>query len=68
MSSPWTAATLGRWELLVIPPDEPAGAATRLLAAAADPWNPLTAARMLALAEADLAGEAAWETEGGHRG
>lgn len=59
--------TLGRWELLVIPPDEPAGTATRLLAAAADPWNPLTAARMLALAESDLVGEAAWEPEEGHR-
>ncbi|MEU8032130.1 hypothetical protein AB0C13_26395 [Streptomyces sp. NPDC049099] len=35
---------------LVVPPDEPAGTAARLLAAAADPENPLTAARMLALA------------------
>ncbi|MER5184279.1 DUF5994 family protein [Streptomyces sp. NPDC002896] len=46
--------TVGHWELLVIPADEPAGAATRLLAAAADPSNPLTAERMPALAEADL--------------
>ncbi|MFJ4321881.1 DUF5994 family protein [Streptomyces tricolor] len=42
---------VGRWALLVVPPDEPAGTAARLLAAAADPENPLTAARMLALAE-----------------
>ncbi|MGW1025105.1 DUF5994 family protein [Streptomyces sp. NPDC002577] len=58
--------TVGRWELLVIPPDEPAGAATELLMAAADPENPLPAPRMLALAEEDLAGEATWEAEGGH--
>ncbi|MFJ9868446.1 DUF5994 family protein [Streptomyces sp. NPDC101165] len=58
--------TVGRWELLVIPPDEPAGAATRLLTAAADPENPLSAPLMLALAEDDLDGEAAWESEGGH--
>ncbi|MGW0884261.1 DUF5994 family protein [Streptomyces sp. NPDC002671] len=43
--------TVGRWVLLVVPPGEPAGTAARLLAAAADPENPLTAARMLALAE-----------------
>ncbi|MEV0180491.1 DUF5994 family protein [Streptomyces sp. NPDC050625] len=43
--------TVGRWALLVVPPEEPAGTAARLLAAAADPENPLTAARMLALAE-----------------
>jgi Family of unknown function (DUF5994) len=58
--------TVGRWELLVIPPDEPAGVATRLLTAAADPENTLPAQRMLALAEEDLAGEATWEAEGGH--
>ncbi len=45
--------SVGRWVLLVVPPDEPAGTAARLLAAAADPENPLTAARMLALAETD---------------
>ncbi|MFF7751914.1 DUF5994 family protein [Streptomyces sp. NPDC007971] len=42
--------TVGRWVLLVVPPEEPAGTAARLLAAAADPENPLTAARMLNLA------------------
>ncbi len=43
--------TVGRWVLLVVPPAEPAGTAARLLTAAADPENPLTATRMLALAE-----------------
>ncbi|MEV0982073.1 DUF5994 family protein [Streptomyces sp. NPDC049915] len=57
--------TVGRWELLVIPPDEPAGAATRLLTDAADPENRLSAPRILALAENGLGGEAAWESEGG---
>ncbi|MFE9092919.1 DUF5994 family protein [Streptomyces sp. NPDC007264] len=57
--------TAGRWELLVVPPDEPDAAAARLLATAADPWNPLTAAQLLARAETDLVGESAWESEGG---
>ncbi|MFE9624036.1 DUF5994 family protein [Streptomyces sp. NPDC006527] len=43
--------TVGRWVLLVVPPEEPSGTAARLLAAAADPENSLTATRMLALAE-----------------
>ncbi|MEV6056174.1 DUF5994 family protein [Streptomyces sp. NPDC052107] len=43
--------TVGRWVLLVVPPGEPAGTAARLLIAAGDPENPLTATRMLALAE-----------------
>ncbi|MFG3010388.1 hypothetical protein ACGFZB_07990 [Streptomyces cinerochromogenes] len=55
------------WELLVVPPDEPAaGVATLPLTAAADPENPLPAPRMLAFAEEDLAGEATGEAEGGH--
>ncbi|MFE0354177.1 DUF5994 family protein [Streptomyces nigra] len=37
--------TVGSWELLVIPPDEPARGAARLLTAAADPTNPLSAPR-----------------------
>ncbi|MEW2623417.1 DUF5994 family protein [Streptomyces sp. NPDC048106] len=57
--------TVGRWELLVIPPEEPAGAASRLLTAAADPENPLPAPRILAIAENGLDGEATWESEGG---
>ncbi|WP_238431778.1 DUF5994 family protein [Streptomyces cavernae] len=44
-------AGVGRWVLLVVPPEETAGNAARLLAAAADPENPLTAARMLTLSE-----------------
>ncbi|MEV6113600.1 DUF5994 family protein [Streptomyces sp. NPDC052109] len=46
--------TVGRWVLLVIPPEERSGTAARLLAAAADPENPLTATRLLALAETGL--------------
>lgn len=57
--------TVGRWELLVIPPDEPARVATRLLTAAADPANPLSAPRLLALAESGLDGQDAGESEGG---
>ncbi|MFB7596451.1 DUF5994 family protein [Streptomyces sp. NPDC056160] len=57
--------TVGRWELLVIPPDEPAGAATRLLTAAADAGNPLSAPRLLALVESGLDGQDTWESEGG---
>ncbi|MEV6941827.1 DUF5994 family protein [Streptomyces sp. NPDC051172] len=55
--------SMGRWVLLVVPPDEPAGTAARLLAAAADPENPLTAARMLALAETDRLGGSTGEAE-----
>jgi hypothetical protein len=53
--------TVGRWALLVVPPEEPAGTAARLLAAAAEPDNPLTAARMLALAETGRLGHPAQE-------
>ena len=35
--------TVESWELLVIPTEEPARVATRLLTAAADPANPLSA-------------------------
>lgn len=55
--------TVGRWVLLVVPPEEPAGTAVRLLAAAADPENPLTAARMLALVEAGRPAGAAGEAQ-----
>ncbi|MGW1166308.1 DUF5994 family protein [Streptomyces sp. NPDC002550] len=51
-----------RWVLLVVPPEEPAGTAARLPAAAADPENPLTAARMLTLAETGLLGSTTRET------
>ncbi|MGW1860289.1 DUF5994 family protein [Streptomyces collinus] len=49
--------TAGHRELLVIPPGESRAAATWLLAAAADPANTLTAAHMLALAEAGFEGD-----------
>ncbi|MEU1875298.1 DUF5994 family protein [Streptomyces sp. NPDC019793] len=58
--------TVGSWELLVIPPpDEPARVATRLLTAASDPANPLSAPRLLALAESGPDGQDARESEGG---
>ncbi|WP_335937035.1 DUF5994 family protein [Streptomyces sp. PTD5-9] len=57
--------TVGRWELLVIPPDEPAGAAAGLLNTAADPGNSLSAPRLLALAECGPDGQDTWESEGG---
>jgi hypothetical protein len=43
--------TVGRWVLLVVPPEEPAGTAARLLAAAADPALRLTASALLAAEE-----------------
>ncbi|MFJ9815798.1 DUF5994 family protein [Streptomyces sp. NPDC101151] len=49
--------TVGRRELLVIPPSESVAAATWLLTTAADPRNALTAAHMLALAEAGFEGD-----------
>ncbi|MFF7146356.1 DUF5994 family protein [Streptomyces sp. SID2888] len=57
--------TVGRWELLVIPPDEPAGTAAELLSAAAAPGNSLPAPRLLALAECGPDGQDTWESEGG---
>ncbi|GGS36617.1 hypothetical protein GCM10010238_27460 [Streptomyces griseoviridis] len=63
---------LGRWNLLVIPPETSPAAAAWLLAAAGDPRRTATASRLMAdaahltaTAEADGAGEAAWESEGG---
>ncbi|WP_234311746.1 DUF5994 family protein [Streptomyces griseus] len=52
--------TVGRWELLVVPPDEPAGTAALLLTAASNPENPLSAPRLLALAESGLDGQDTW--------
>nr|WP_234439845.1 DUF5994 family protein [Streptomyces bicolor] len=46
----------GRRELLVIPPGQSTAAASWLLITAADPWNTLTAAHMLALAETGFEG------------
>ncbi|WP_234373359.1 DUF5994 family protein [Streptomyces sp. H-KF8] len=57
--------TVGRWKLLVIPPDEPAGAAAGLLIAAADSGNSLSAPHLLTLVESGLDGQATWESEEG---
>lgn len=57
--------TVGRWELLVVPPEEPAETAALLLTAASDPANPWSAPRLLALAESNLDEQVAWESEGG---
>ncbi|WP_330328924.1 DUF5994 family protein [Streptomyces sp. NBC_00536] len=65
--------TVGRWDLLVIPPQTEPAAAARLMAAAALPGSILTARELIA-AEAvigrkpDLRNrEDAWESEGGAR-
>ncbi|MGW8332788.1 DUF5994 family protein [Streptomyces sp. NPDC055897] len=44
--------TVGRWDLLVIPPDTPAASAARLMAAASDPAGPALTAGALMAAEA----------------
>ncbi|MEU0677690.1 DUF5994 family protein [Streptomyces sp. NPDC006172] len=56
--------TVGRWELLVIPPDEPTGAAGRLLTAAADPRNTQSAQRILARVEDGLGQESGRQRNG----
>ncbi|WP_030874465.1 DUF5994 family protein, partial [Streptomyces sp. NRRL F-2747] len=40
--------TIGRWDLLVIPPETPPAAAARLMAAAAIPGSVLTAGMLMA--------------------
>ncbi|MEI5098470.1 DUF5994 family protein [Streptomyces sp. PmtG] len=67
--------TVGRWDLLVIPPGTGADAAARLMAAASDPAGPALTASALMAAEEALHGdssvdrvqgpEEAWEYEGG---
>lgn len=67
--------SVGRWDLLVIPPETRPAAAARLMAAASDPTGaPLTASALMAVEEArhgdSSAGrvqnpEEAWEYEGG---
>lgn len=63
--------TTGRLDLLVIPPECDLAAATRLMAAAADPRRRLTASGLMADDEplrtmgTDRRGEADWESEGG---
>ncbi|WP_338781446.1 DUF5994 family protein [Streptomyces sp. DG1A-41] len=64
---------VGRWNLLVIPPQTAPDAAARLMAAASDPLGTSTAswlmgeeARSRTLYEADRAVESVWDSEGGH--
>ncbi|MCX4547043.1 DUF5994 family protein [Streptomyces sp. NBC_01565] len=64
--------TVGRWDLLVIPPETTPAAASRLMAAAAIPGSVLTAAVLMANEAAIGRGirdtarrEATWESEGG---
>ncbi|MGW9025394.1 DUF5994 family protein [Streptomyces sp. NPDC055722] len=64
--------TVGRWDLLVVPPETDADAADRLMSAAADPHNVFTACRLMAnedtirrAADAAGGGEEEWESEGG---
>lgn len=63
--------TIGRWDLLVVPPETGPAAASRLMAAASVPGSILTA-RALIMAEAVIGRrpdvrnrEEAWESEGG---
>jgi hypothetical protein len=56
--------SVGRWELLVVPPDEPAGTADRLMTAAADPWNTLSAGRVLARVEGSVGQKSAGQRNG----
>ncbi|MEW2296486.1 DUF5994 family protein [Streptomyces sp. NPDC006743] len=69
--------TVGRWDLLVIPPDTEPATAARLMATATDPSRTLTATGLIHEAErfrtaaegaADRGslGEAVWDSEGGH--
>ncbi|MFD8985561.1 DUF5994 family protein [Streptomyces sp. NPDC059564] len=64
--------TVGRWDLLVIPPETAPAAAARLMAAAAIPGSVLTAATLMANEAAIGRGirdvqrqETGWESEGG---
>ncbi|WTP62487.1 DUF5994 family protein [Streptomyces phaeochromogenes] len=64
---------VGRWDLLVIPPQTNPVAAAWLLAAASDPIRTSTASELMAEAahlgtvtETDRAVEAVWDSEGGH--
>ncbi|MFF7447659.1 MULTISPECIES: DUF5994 family protein [unclassified Streptomyces] len=64
---------MGRWNLLVVPPQTPPHTAAWLMAAASDPLGTSTASRLMEEAaslrtvyEADRAVEAIWDSEGGH--
>ncbi|MFD9224731.1 DUF5994 family protein [Streptomyces sp. NPDC060064] len=67
--------TTGRWDLLVIPPETGPATAARLMAAATDPSQCLTASgliqeaelfRIAAEADWDSTRETVWDSEGGH--
>jgi hypothetical protein len=65
---------VGRWNLLVVPPQTPPAEAAWLMAAASDPTRTCTgsalmeeAARLGDIAETDRTGGAVWDSEGGHR-
>ncbi|GAA4064332.1 DUF5994 family protein [Streptomyces shaanxiensis] len=64
---------MGRWNLLVVPPQTTPVSAAWLMAAASDPLGTSTASRLMAeaarlrtVSEADRAVEAVWDSEGGH--
>lgn len=62
---------VGRWDLLVVPPETGAAAATRLMSAAAAPGGLLTAGALMASEDGPrdawetLSREEEWETDGG---
>ncbi|SOD85319.1 DUF5994 family protein [Streptomyces sp. Ag109_G2-15] len=69
--------TVGRWDLLVIPPETAPATAARLMATATDPSRSLTATGLIheaerfrtaaeAAADSDSLREAVWDSEGGH--
>ncbi|MFI5687244.1 DUF5994 family protein [Streptomyces sp. NPDC051636] len=69
--------TVGRWDLLVIPPETEPATAARLMATATDPTRSLTASGLVqeadlfrTAAEAEIGSdsvrEAVWDSEGGH--
>lgn len=64
---------VGRWNLLVVPPQTDPVSAAWLMTAASDPLGTSTASRLMeeaarlrTVAENDLAVEALWDSEGGH--
>ncbi|MGW2051786.1 DUF5994 family protein [Streptomyces sp. NPDC001858] len=64
---------MGRWDLLVVPPRTDPATAAWLMSAASDPLGTSTASRLMEQAarlrtatETDRAGEAVWDSEGGH--
>ncbi|MFF5365658.1 DUF5994 family protein [Streptomyces sp. NPDC013187] len=64
---------VGRWNLLVVPPQTAPDSAAWLMAAASDPRGTSSASRLMeeaarlrTLRDADRAVEAVWDSEGGH--